>query len=190
MKKLHPLLLAGCLALASCGDNTNNTSSTTTDTTKTVVDNSGDANIKKSDDQEFVTEVIAANMAEIDAHTAAQTHAASAEVKAHAKHMLGDHQKMGEEMKAYAQKKNYPIPTAAPDDDKKELDDMNNDKKGADWDKAYLDEQEKDHEKTISKFEDAQDDVADPELKDMITKTLPTLRAHLQMVKDAKAKMK
>lgn len=196
MKFSGLLFLAGGLLLASCDNNKSSSTTTTTDSNKAIVVDNGSGmnannnNDNKSKDQDFVSDVIAANMAEIDAHTAAQTHATSKEVKMHAEHMLADHKKLGEEMKAYAQKKNYTIPTAPPEDKKKDLDDMNADKKGADWDKAYLDMQEKDHEKTIKKFEDAQDDVADTELKNMITKTLPTLRAHLDMVKQAKDKMK
>jgi predicted outer membrane protein len=38
-----------------------------------------------------------------------------------------------------------------------------------------------DHKKVISMFEDAQDDVQDPQLKNMITDALPKLRMHLEM---------
>jgi putative membrane protein len=205
IKGLAYLLLAGSMTLTACGDSTETTSSTTTtnaDSNTAVLtedsNNTGAANgatgsntaSNQNRDQEFVMEAMGLNMAEVEAHTAATTRATTTEVKAHAKHMLADHKKMGDEMTALAKKKNLQMPTAAPEDKRKNLEDMNRDKKGAEWDRAYLSQQVDDHQTAIDKFEDAQDDVTDPELKALITKTLPTLRSHLQMVKDAKDKMK
>ena len=45
------------------------------------------------------------------------------------------------------------------------------------------------HEKVINKFEDAQNKAIDQELKDMVSKTLPTLHKHLDMMKDLQAKL-
>ena len=54
----------------------------------------------------------------------------------------------------------------------------------------WTDEMVDAHEKTISRFESAQKDVKDEELRTMITNTLPTLRSHLDMMKGLQAKMK
>jgi len=75
-------------------------------------------------------------------------------------------------------------------DKKQALDDMNANKKGKDWDAAYVDAQIADHQEAISKFEAAQNTVTDPDLKNLITQALPTLHDHLKMVQDLKASMK
>ena len=198
---LYLLLIAGSLSLASCGSNESTSSTATSDSTTTAMaqtpapsmDPAPVATAPAADantDAQWVADVVAANMAEIDAHTAAQTHAMTSDVKMHAKHMLADHKKMGEEMTAYAKKKNISLPSAPPADKAKMLEDMNANNKGKDWDKAYVDAQVNDHKETIAKFESGEKTVTDPELKDMITKTIPTLKMHLQMVEDAQSKMK
>jgi len=200
--------LAIATALASCGDSNTTTSTSTTDSnvdTRPVMApapstdsgvNTGaatgatTATGNSMTDQDFVTRASSMNVAEISAHKSAATHAMSADVKMHAKHMLADHQKMGDEMKALASKKNMTISNDPPADKKQMIDDMNANKKGKDWDMAYLNAQVNDHQEAISLFESASSSVKDPDLKAMIDKTLPTLRSHLQMVQDAQSKMK
>ena len=189
--------------LASCG-NSENTSTTTTDSnvdSKSVmaaeppVDSAvgaGSTNTAATGmtDQDFVTRASSMNVAEVAAHKAAQTHATMADVKMHAKHMLTDHEKMGNEMKALATQKNMTLSTEPPADKKQMLDDMNANKKGKDWDMAYINAQVADHQEAISLFESGSASVKDADLKALIDKTLPTLRTHLQMVQDAQSKMK
>ena len=204
---IHIAALATALMLASCGNDTSTTSTTTMDSnkdTKTTMQSTadqpmaGDTSMKHGDngmaaqgmtDQDFVTKASSGNVAEVAAHKAAGAHAMTADVKMHAKHMLADHTKMGDEMKALAGKKNMQVSMYPPADKKQMLDDMNANKKGKDWDMAYLDAQVKDHQETIALFETGSKSVKDADLKALIDKTLPTLRDHLKMVQDAQAKM-
>lgn len=197
IKNIGYLLFAGSFSLlVACGDADHDGVNDHNDTTATNMQATADsamntpADMDRDDDAEFVSEAIAANLAEIAMHKAAETKAVTADVKAHAKHMLTDHNKLLADMQAYASRKGYSVPADAPADKKEKLDKMNAEKKGTDWDKAYLDEMVDDHKKDISKFEDAEDDVKDAELKTMISSALPTLRSHLQMVEDAQKKMK
>lgn len=198
--KSFGVLLAGSLTLFAC-NNGSDTSTTTRDTTATATDTkpmmapSSDSgttstNNNKMSDADFVMKASAVNMAEVNAHKAAQTHATTADVKAHAKHMLEDHTRLGNDMKALATKKGWATATDADPSKTQALNDMNSNKKGKDWDAAYLDAQENDHKEAISMFEKAQNDVQDADLKALITQALPKLRDHLQMVQDAKSKMK
>jgi putative membrane protein len=196
--KLVALALA--VSLASCGDNESSTTTTETNAdTKSTMSPQGPgpdtmsaggamANTGMSD-QDFVTQASSMNIAEVNAHKAAQTHATTADVKAHAKHMLTDHQKMGDEMKTLATSKGLTLATEPPAEKKQMLDDMNANKKGKDWDAAYVDGQIRDHEEAIALFERGSGSVKDADLKTLIDKTLPTLRSHLEMVRDAQAKM-
>jgi len=192
--KLATLVLAA--SLASCGNNNNNTStadstSTTTSTAPAAAPMDSGAGMNTANamtDQDFVTQASSANAAEIAAHKAAQTHAKSADVKADAKHMLADHQKLADEVKKLATSKGLTLSDAVPADKQQQLDDMNK-KTGTDWDKAYLDNQVQAHQEAITLFENGSSSVKDPDLKALIDKTLPTLRSHLQMVQDAQAKL-
>lgn len=196
LKNIGQLLLAGSLALlTACGNGTgtgaNNDTVATTDNNMPMNDTMMANNNTNADaDVQFVSDAVAANLAEIAMHKAAGTHAVTADVKAHAQHMLTDHNKLLDDLKAYASKKGYSVPTEAPADKKEELDKMNQEKKGQDWDKEYLDKMEDDHEKDISKFEKAEKDVQDSELKSLVSAALPTLRSHLAMVEEAQKKMK
>ena len=206
-KSITAMMMAGAfsLAMSSCGNGGNSaatgTDSSASGSTSTMAtttppampaDTSHPATAAPAaqgmTDQDFITKASAANLAEINAHKAAGSHAMSAEVKSLAKHMLADHEKLGSDVKAYAAKKKLTVSTEPPADKKQMLDDVNS-KKGKDWDAAYLDAQEADHKEVIAMFQSAQGSVTDPELKDMITKTIPQLQMHLQMVQDTKSKM-
>lgn len=191
--KLSALALA--VFLASCGDSETSTTTTTdsnADTKSTMSAEpasppAGTADAGMSD-QDFVTQASAMNMAEVNAHKTAKSRAVTANVKMHAGHMLTDHTKMGDEMKALADKKGMTLATEPPAEKKQMLDEVSA-KKGKDFDAAYVDAQVKDHEEAIALFEKGSASVKDADLKALIDKTLPTLRSHLEMVKDAQSKM-
>jgi hypothetical protein len=58
-------------------------------------------------------------------------------------------------------------------------------KSGAEFDKGFCEHAIKDHVEDIQKFEKARSEVQNPELKAFIEQTLPVLREHLQMAKNA-----
>lgn len=193
--------LALALILSSCGDNNSSTTTTTTTDSQSnasmtaappAATDSGmgaGANAPTGmSDQDFVTKASSANTAEIAMHKSAVAHAQSADVKMHAKHMLTDHQSLGDEMSALASKKGLTVSSDIPADKKQAMDDING-KKGKDFDMAYLDQQVRDHQEAISLFESGSASVKDADLKALIDKALPKLRSHLQMVQDAQSKM-
>lgn len=196
MKINHSLLLAGALSIAviSCNNDTRDAAKTDADTTKMGMQDAqdtaqmtNDANMAKPQqtDAEFVTETAAANMAEIAVHKSAMTHASNKMTKDAAKHMLADHQKMGDAMMAYAKTNNITLPGDADNAKKADLAEMEK-KTGADYDKAYADHLVSAHEDLIKKFEDNEGKRTDAELNKMITDNLPTLRMHLEMSKKLK----
>jgi putative membrane protein len=60
---------------------------------------------------------------------------------------------------------------------------------GAAFDRAYVDDQIRDHDKTIALFEREVKSGKDPELKAFAEKTLPTLKEHRSMVQELKTKL-
>lgn len=186
------LLLMGCslmLATAACNSTNSNGDSTADSTTRleaaidtmtSKVDNA----LTPNPEQDFVSDVVKANRHEIMMLQDGIDHGTSKTLKANATKMLADHKKMGDEVMAYASKKNLALPEEDHDMDHIDA------KAGKDWDKEWADDMVDGHEKTISRFEKGQNDVTDPELKDMITKTLPTLHNHLDMTKQLQNSLK
>lgn len=60
---------------------------------------------------------------------------------------------------------------------------------GAEFDREYMKEMVKDHNKDVAAFEKASEKSQDPDLKAWVTKTLPTLREHQQQARDVEAKV-
>jgi putative membrane protein len=187
-------LALGCalsLTVLSCGNNSSKT--TTADTTAvatpaapadTSANNTANNNASSNKDANFVSDVSVANAKEM-AWLQAGIDNGGKDVKDHAKMMMKDHQGLAQTMKDYAAKKNITLP---PDQDYSKDVDMGT-KKGKDWDKAWADKMVDAHQQTIDKFQQAQNDVSDPDLKTIITNTLPTLHKHLDMCKVLQAKM-
>ena len=178
-------------AALSCNDGTQNKMESTADSLASKVENGMDnmANrvdsmVNKNADEDFLSEAVEANTLELRALMQGQQKGGK-EVKTHASHMISDHKKLGEEVKAYIAKKNITLT----DVDTAEADnDLGNRAAGNDFDKAWADKMVNDHEKVLNMFKDAQDDVKDAELKDMITKAIPTLQSHLEMAQQLQGK--
>lgn len=200
MKTTFQLIIAGALSLSvlACNNEVREEAKTDADTTKMGMQDAqdtaqatNDANMAapQQNDAEFVTEVTAANMAEIAVHKSAIAHSTNKDVKADAKHMEADHKKMGDALAAYAKANNIMLPGDADNSKKADLAEMEQ-KTGADFDKAYAGHLVDAHEKLIKKFEDNEGKRTDAALNKMITDNLPTLKMHLEMAKALKDKLK
>jgi len=130
--------------------------------------------VKKNPDSTFVAEVVVTNNEEIKLLQEGIDKGTDKALKSHAKMMLGDHNNLKKKLLAYAASKSYPVMSNDEGDAAKKISDMSS-KTGKDWEKAWADLMFSGHEKTIGKFEGAQNQVNDGELKTMITNTLPTL---------------
>ena len=75
-----------------------------------------------------------------------------------------------------------------PADHKMHIDEMKP-KKGADFDNAYISMMIDDHTKDIAEFEKATNGNTDADVKTFASKTLPTLRKHLDQANTLKGKM-
>ena len=58
------------------------------------------------------------------------------------------------------------------------------------FDREYINMMVKDHEKDVKEFEKASTKAKDPDVRAFAAKTLPTLREHLQQVRDIQSRMK
>jgi len=136
-----------------------------------------------------MTKAAVGNMAEVMMGQMASTNGTDAGVKAFGNRMVTDHGKANDELKALAAQKGMALP-ADVDAEHKEKGDKMSKKSGKDFDKAYMEDMVKDHEKDIKEFEKASKDAKDADLKAWAAKTLPTLQDHLKMAKETEKKVK
>ena len=138
--------------------------------------------------KDFANKATTGGMEEVELGKLAQQKSSSPQVKDFGKMMVEDHTLLNNNFKTIASKKSMDLPTSMTDDQRKDIDNLSK-KSGKDFDKAYVDMMVEDHKKDISDFKDAQAKVADNDIKDFITNTLPTLQKHLNAIQAIKSKM-
>ena len=138
---------------------------------------------KANPDQHFVMETASGGMAEVELGKIAADKASSAEVKKFGQRMVDDHGKANDELKALAQSKQITLPAAIDAKHKATIDRLSK-LSGPAFDRAYVQEMLKDHEKDVAAFRAESKSGKDPEVKAWAGKTLPTLEEHLKIVKD------
>ena len=195
MKKLSSIMMISLAAFTfqACNNGTKD-SKEAADSANVTKDTSHNAAVTggiavDKDDAKFVTTAANDGMAEVAAGKMAATKATSARVKGFADMMVTDHTKAGDELAALAKTKNITLPAAPDADAQKKADDLSK-KTGKDFDKAYVDAMVDGHESAVKLFTDASQNCKDADLKAFATKTLPTLKMHLDSIKAIKASMK
>jgi len=195
MKKIIFVNLILTASIIACNNNkTDNTAATTTDSSTTVKDSTpapadtAAAN-NANKDVDFVMAAADGGMTEVKLSQLAKTNGSAAAVKSLADMMIADHTKANNELKSIAGKNNISVPETLSADKQKAYDDMAT-KKGADFDKAYMDKMEKDHTDAIELFQREANSGMNPDLKTFATNTLPTLNHHMDMVNTTKKGMK
>ncbi|MBA3242811.1 MAG: DUF4142 domain-containing protein [Acidobacteria bacterium] len=139
-------------------------------------------------DLAFMNDAAPGGMAEVELGRLASKQAASKDVKAFAERMIADHSKAGEELKALAQQKKVMLPPDVLPKHKEAMAKLSK-LNGAEFDKAYVMEMVAAHEKDVTAFEAQAKGSVDQDVKAFAEKTLPTLKMHLQMIRDMAAKM-
>lgn len=132
-----------------------------------------------SSDGAFLTETARRNLTEIKMGELAKTKAGADAVKRLGDQLMVAHSGMNEDLKALASKKALNV-WGDPDNIRiSELRQLEGDA----FDRAYLAEVVKHHEKAVGNFDDALKTSSDPEIKAFVAKYLPSLRSHLAMIK-------
>ncbi|TXK52818.1 DUF4142 domain-containing protein [Pontibacter qinzhouensis] len=137
---------------------------------------------RKIDQSDFMTRAASDGMFEIEAGKLAQQKGQNAEVKKFGGQMVTDHQKASNELKALAQKKSITLPDSMSREHMDKLQSLR-DKNGAEFDEEYVDAMVDAHDKAVSLFEDAAEDLEDAEVKAFASKTLPVLQQHREHAK-------
>lgn len=140
-------------------------------------------------DTDFAVEAADGGMFEVQMGTLAQSNASSPEVKKFGQMMVDDHSKANDELKALASQKNISIPASLGEKHQKKYDDFAK-KKGAEFDKDYMELMVDDHQNDIDHFEKEANNGNDPDIKNWASSKLETLRHHLDMAKSTRDAVK
>lgn len=136
-----------------------------------------------SEDERFLENAIQGSHAEVEGSQLALEKTESADVRAFAQMMIDDHQKMLSEAEALASSKGMTPPTGPSIMQSTEITALKPLTGGA-FDAMYVNRiGVAAHESTVEMFEEARQEVQDPNIKAMIEKTLPKLREHLEMAR-------
>ena len=140
-----------------------------------------------SADKSFLQSAYEDGLAEIHMAGLGVKKTANDEVKAFAMKLEADHGRANGEMMTLAGNKKVTLATkpGMVDTAKEKLLDV----RGASFDRIFLDDMVKDHEKAVASFEKAANDSKDADVKAFAAKTLPTLKAHLSTAKDLQQKL-
>lgn len=141
----------------------------------------------KAADEKFIKQAGSDGMAEVKIATLGTQKAERTDVKDLATMLVADHTKANSELTALAASKSVELSAVIDPNAASAFKDLEKES-GKDFDKALLKQLEKDHKSCISLFEDAEKNAEDAEVKAWAGKMLPTLRAHLDKVKELAAK--
>jgi len=139
-------------------------------------------------DLAFMNDAAPGGMAEIELGKLAVKQAASGDVKQFAQKMIDDHSKAGDDLKALATQKKVTLPSDVLPAHKQLMDKLSK-MSGVDFDKEYVKAMVEAHEKDVKAFENAATAGGDADVKAFAAKTLPTLKMHLEMIKNLAGKM-
>jgi putative membrane protein len=143
---------------------------------------SGSASVAASTDAEFVRKASASGLAEVTLGQLGASKGNSADTKSFGEQMVKDHTAANDELKSIASGKNLTVSPAPMPADQKAATAMGK-KSGDEFDKAFAQKMVADHQKAVALFTKESNSGKDPELKAFATKTLPTLKEHLEMAK-------
>lgn len=173
MKKLFHALIAGILTVATAASFAQDKGAAPTD-------------------PQIAAIVVAANTVDINAGKLAKSKAQHKEVKAFAQQMITDHTGVNKQATALVKKlKVKPEENATSkslmDGGKKNLADLKP-LKGAEFDKAYIDQEITYHQQVLDTIDNTLlPNAQNAELKDLITKVRPTIEAHREHAKQIQA---
>jgi len=139
-------------------------------------------------DQMFVNKAASGGMAEVELGKIGQMKATNPEVKTFSERLVTDHTKANDELKDAAREAGIAVP-AKPDAEAQKHIDMFREYKGENFDRDFIKHMVTDHEKDVALFERASRECKNAKLKEFATKTLPTLKEHLDMARKLQAKV-
>jgi putative membrane protein len=193
MKKIQlGFLLTVFILIQACGNNENRagradtTDTSSVATTEVEEESAGSADdpadTTSNDVNKFLVEAASGGMMEVQLGELARNNAQNPRVKSFAAMMVADHSKANNELKQLAGQKNLTLPASLSPEHQEHVSKLSN-KKGAEFDREYMNLMVKDHKEDVDKFEEASRDLKDAQVKAFASKTLAVLKIHADSAK-------
>ena len=139
-------------------------------------------------DKTFLATAAQSDMNEIGLSQLAETKASSPAVKKFAEKMVTDHNKLEANMKPYADKWGITPPSGPDADHQAELTKLQG-LSGADFDKEYMTQMDKDHHMALDSFNTEVSTTTEPKFKSTVMKGQKVVAEHTKMADDLQQKM-
>lgn len=172
---------AGAANLQNNNSDTSDTTGRANATGKTARETTGSSALTA---ESFIKDAVRGNNSEIAMAEIAERKAQNAQVKQYAEMLRRDHKKANDELEPIAQAHGVAVTSTEASMHEEKTHDLNQ-VSGSEFDKAYIKDMLRDHQKDIGKFEKASQNLREPDVKRYAEKTLTTLRQHLQRAKQA-----
>ena len=152
-------------------------------------ENNPDTMTNRVDDKKFLKDAAMGGMTEVELGKLAAQKGSSEDVKQFGQKMVDDHTKANDQLKEVATKESIQVPDALDSKHQSRVEKLSK-LSGADFDKAYVKDQLKDHQQDVGEFQREAQNGSDPNVKQFASATLPVLQEHLSMIKDISKKGK
>jgi putative membrane protein len=140
------------------------------------------------EDMEFATKAAEGGLKEVRLGELAQQQAEREEVRQFGQRMVEDHGQANEQLMQIARDKGVELPQELADEDQQLHDELQQ-KSGAEFDQAYMDEMVRDHEEDVEEFRQYLEAGQDPDLTGFAEQTLPVLEEHLQLAQQTQEQL-
>ncbi len=188
ISKMGVCIFSAIFLLSSCNSNSDTTATTDSTTTAPAVDTTTQTAPQKLTDPEIASIAVTADQIDIDYANIAKAKSKNADVLKFAATMAKDHQSVNDQAIALAKKLNVtPMDNATTQSllsGAATTKEMLNSKTGADFDKAYIDNEVAYHEAAIALVEGTLiPEATNAELKSLLQSALPVFKQHLEHAK-------
>lgn len=144
---------------------------------------------KSMSDSDFVHAASRGGQMEVELGQMATQKASNSAVQDFGRRMVKDHSEANMKLKELASTEHMPVPAGMSPKSSKHMAKFQG-LSGGEFDKAYIDHMVRDHEKDIAAFEREAQDGKNAHIKKFAADTLPTLREHLKLAKEAQEKVR
>jgi putative membrane protein len=140
--------------------------------------------------KQFVEQAGSSGLAEVEMGELGVKKATSGQVKAFAKQIVADHTKANEELLTAIKGKGVQVPSSRSSMHKATVEKFQQQDKGKNFDRDYMEQMVEDHKADVQLFEAAADDEnLDLDLRSYAKRVLPTLRDHLKQAQTIQSKL-
>jgi putative membrane protein len=143
---------------------------------------------ESSADQRFIREAAQANLAAIRLGDVAVRNGSTAEIRKLGQTIMEDHRKLNQRILPIATRLHVTMPTEETPEQRATYNRLSV-MTGVAFDDAWLDDLKTAHQQIVSLFQDAAQNTVDPQLKTFAQSSVPSLKAHQQMVNRPSKKM-